>query len=169
MLPSAPLRDPSDAITLPSVHNVAANPENGVVLPPIQPLAQERELFSDDDLLPSRIASAKRKGRSKKKDIDQVPDSPPAAKPKKSRPAKKDTVAEPKTGKGRQPGSVGYSVPECEALLDCIEDYLPIGGAGWSAVSSKYNSWTSKHGYVERTEKALRVKYDVVRIYTRHI
>ena len=119
--------------------------------------------------------------RGKKRRIEEVAD-----KPSKPKPRKKATVAavgksaakKPKKGaakqevkkevksvssNGRKLGAAGYSEKEIMKLLQLIQNYLPIGGAGWDLVMVQYNRWAKKNEFsCDRARKALRTKFDAV-------
>lgn len=44
-------------------------------------------------------------------------------------------------GRGRTRGAANYRPRELEALLDLIEDELPIGAKGWNSVGAKFREW----------------------------
>jgi hypothetical protein len=119
--------------------------------------------------------------RGKKPRIEEVVDKPSKAKPRRKATAAatgKSVAKKPRKGtakqevkkevkggssNGRKPGAAGYSEKEIMKLLQLIQKYLPIGGAGWDLVMVQYNRWAKKNEFsCDRARKALRTKFDAV-------
>ncbi|KAG6887390.1 hypothetical protein C0992_012453 [Termitomyces sp. T32_za158] len=67
-----------------------------------------------------------------------------------------------KATKGQLLGSCNFGIEEKLHLLDCVNQQLPIGGAGWKVVVEKYNKWATEHDYAERDDKSLKGKFDAL-------
>jgi hypothetical protein len=130
---------------------------------------------------PADVVPADPKG--KKRRIEEVVDEPSKTKPRKKAAAGKPAAKKPKkvvvkqevkkevksgSSNGRKPGAAGYSEKEIMKLLQLIQKYLPIGGAGWDLVMVQYNRWAKKNEFsCDRARKALRTKFDAVyNVYT---
>lgn len=74
-----------------------------------------------------------------------------------------DDEDETKTRRGRPQGAGNYSSSDVNALLDCVEEELPLGQRGWQSVAAKFNKWAVKHSRPERKLSSLETKYKQVR------
>ncbi|KAJ7195966.1 hypothetical protein GGX14DRAFT_323982, partial [Mycena pura] len=80
---------------------------------------------------------------------------------------KRATSSDPEPGsdgerpakRGRQPGSSNYSSKDVTALLDLVEEHLPLGGKRWKTIGKEFNKWARSASRPERQEKALENKY----------
>ncbi|EDR02255.1 uncharacterized protein LACBIDRAFT_332618 [Laccaria bicolor S238N-H82] len=70
-------------------------------------------------------------------------------------------VEEPDTKKrrGRGPGVANYSAEDVDALLDIIEDRLPIGGHAWNSAADEFAQWAEENSRPVRTAKSLEAKF----------
>ncbi|KII84778.1 hypothetical protein PLICRDRAFT_116953, partial [Plicaturopsis crispa FD-325 SS-3] len=126
---------------------------------------------------PKAAKQTKAAGKKRARDVDPEPAGKPKAKkarkpadtpptPKlvkvKTEPVDRSVTkaAKPAKTRGRQPGAVKYSIPECEALVRYISEKLPIGKAGWQWVMVQYNKWAVAHGFTDRGQTALRTKFE---------
>ncbi|KAL4079768.1 hypothetical protein J3A83DRAFT_4368612 [Scleroderma citrinum] len=58
------------------------------------------------------------------------------------------------------PHGVGnYSCSDMNALLDFVEEELPLGQCGWQSVAAKFNKWAVKYGQPEWKLTSLKMKY----------
>jgi hypothetical protein len=66
--------------------------------------------------------------------------------------------------RGRPAGSGNYNDEDLTALLDFVEEELPLGQRGWRAVHTKLNKWAHQHQRPERPLKSVETKYKQVRL-----
>ncbi|KIK34261.1 hypothetical protein CY34DRAFT_46611, partial [Suillus luteus UH-Slu-Lm8-n1] len=59
-------------------------------------------------------------------------------------------------------GATGYSADEVNRMLKEIGRCLPLGRKAWDAVTVTYNQWAWQNHMMERSTKAIRVKYDMI-------
>lgn len=64
--------------------------------------------------------------------------------------------------RGRVAGTANYSDEDLDALLDLLEEYLPVGGLSWNAVTTSFNEWAVTSGRPERSPKSLEAKFKQV-------
>ncbi|KAI0559981.1 hypothetical protein FGB62_128g029 [Gracilaria domingensis] len=53
-----------------------------------------------------------------------------------------------------------YTSDECEILMNCIDEILPLGANEWALVEQRYNTTIRTHDRPTRTAKSLRTKFD---------
>jgi hypothetical protein len=63
---------------------------------------------------------------------------------------------------GRAAGVVNYSSDDLDALLDILEETLPIGAKAWNAARDHFCAWAVENGRPVRTTKSLEAKYKQV-------
>ncbi|KIY47574.1 hypothetical protein FISHEDRAFT_27910, partial [Fistulina hepatica ATCC 64428] len=61
--------------------------------------------------------------------------------------------------RGRSAGAPNYSADDKEALLDCVEQLLPVGAKGWEQLAVEFNVWAVENGRPERLTKSLEAKF----------
>jgi hypothetical protein len=59
-------------------------------------------------------------------------------------------------------GTGNYSEDDITALLDCVEEELPLGQRGWRRLHTKFIKWACEHDCPERQLKSLGTKYKQV-------
>ncbi|KAG2076689.1 hypothetical protein BDR04DRAFT_1149141 [Suillus decipiens] len=64
--------------------------------------------------------------------------------------------------KGQKAGATGYSNDEVDCILKEIKQHLPLDRKAWDAVAVTYNQWDQQNHMIERSSKAIRVKYDMI-------
>ena len=67
-----------------------------------------------------------------------------------------------KVKRGRPQGANNYSIKDTNILLDLVEDELPLGQRGWTAVMTKYNKWATECGRPIRKQLSLETKFKQV-------
>jgi len=111
----------------------------------------------------TKVAGARRslpesKGKGKENAVDQLA----AARPGK-RKRKAASPLRPANGKkqrgGRVTGIANYSPEDLDALLDILEESLPLGGNAWNSASDEFNAWAQENGRPSRTAKSLELKF----------
>ncbi|KAL4080896.1 hypothetical protein J3A83DRAFT_4184835 [Scleroderma citrinum] len=70
-----------------------------------------------------------------------------------------DNEDEMKMKHGCPPGSGNYSASDVNALLDYVEEELPLGQCGWQVVTTNFNKWATKHGWPDQKLASLEMKY----------
>ncbi|KAG6895952.1 hypothetical protein C0992_011341 [Termitomyces sp. T32_za158] len=107
-------------------------------------------------------SNGKKKKQVQKNDTSNL--MPKASTKTKSIAAKKKVSDKPKAKatKGQLLGSRNFGIEEKLHLLDCVNQRLSIGGAGWKVVVEKYNKWATEHDYAERDDKSLKGKFDAL-------
>lgn len=73
--------------------------------------------------------------------------------------------ADRKKQRGRASGAQNYSSEDLDALLDILEECLPLGGHAWNSAGDEFNTWAQENGRPSRTPKSLELKFKQVRIY----
>jgi hypothetical protein len=63
---------------------------------------------------------------------------------------------------GRPQGAGNYLQEDLKALLDAVQEELPLGQRGWQNIHAKYSRWARKRGHPERARKSLETKYKQV-------
>ncbi|CDO74522.1 hypothetical protein BN946_scf184846.g3 [Trametes cinnabarina] len=61
---------------------------------------------------------------------------------------------------GRQPGSSNYNEDDLDALLDVVQEDLPIGQKMWQRVTDQFNDWARVNSRPPRTQKPLKTKFE---------
>ncbi|KAI9059358.1 hypothetical protein FKP32DRAFT_1606072 [Trametes sanguinea] len=69
-------------------------------------------------------------------------------------------AAKPTAAGGRQPGSLNYSEDDLDALLDLVQEELPIGQKMWQRITDHFNDWARENGCPPRTQKLLKTKFE---------
>ncbi|KAL5492549.1 hypothetical protein ACEPAI_3996 [Sanghuangporus weigelae] len=121
------------------------------------PLAQACSTYRDSHIVPSKDNALQKRTES---DIEEV--APPKAKEPVTKRQKKNPE---KTVKGGRPnGSRNFSEKECERLVDIWHSHLPAGQNEVSDCAEMYNVWAQENGYVMRSAKAIKKKFqDIAR------
>ena len=70
-----------------------------------------------------------------------------------------------KKQRGRSAGVHNYSSEDLDALLDILEECLPLGGHAWNSAGDEFNTWAQENGRPSRTAKSLELKFKQVRTY----
>ncbi|KAH9459219.1 hypothetical protein Pst134EA_019368 [Puccinia striiformis f. sp. tritici] len=65
----------------------------------------------------------------------------------------------PQRRAGRARGSQGYSADDCEALVDAIKAYLPLGRDEWTHVLDQYNRYATSNNRSSRDLEPLKIKF----------
>lgn len=65
--------------------------------------------------------------------------------------------------RGRPSGSNNYTTADTKALLDFVENELPLGQRGWQAVHAKFSEWAKELGRLVRKASSLETKFKQVR------
>ncbi|EFP81903.1 uncharacterized protein PGTG_08152 [Puccinia graminis f. sp. tritici CRL 75-36-700-3] len=60
---------------------------------------------------------------------------------------------------GRQKGSLGYTTPDCLALVDAVKMCLPLGSQEWGYVQVEFNKYAQESGRPTREAEALKLKF----------
>jgi hypothetical protein len=68
-----------------------------------------------------------------------------------------------KKQRGRTTGAHNYSSEDLDALLDVLEECLPLGGHAWNSAGDDFNTWAQENGRPSRTAKSLELKFKQVR------
>lgn len=68
-----------------------------------------------------------------------------------------------KKQRGRTSGAHNYSSEDIDALLDILEETLPLGGHAWNSAGDDFNTWAQENGRPSRTAKSLELKFKQVR------
>ncbi|KAH9902532.1 hypothetical protein C8Q73DRAFT_785196 [Cubamyces lactineus] len=135
------------------------------------------ETFTQPQLPPSsRSANANtpKPDKGKKRAADAIPGSSakkvkgakmfaPVPAPRSTAKGKGKQVAKPLSNAshtGRQPGASNYTNDDIHALLDLVEEELPIGQTSWQRITDRFNNWARDNGRPPRTHKPLKTKYD---------
>jgi len=66
------------------------------------------------------------------------------------------------TKRGRPQGAGNYSQEDLKALLDAVQEELPLSQRGWQNIHVKFVKWARKRGRPERACKSLETKYKQV-------
>ncbi|KAJ7201482.1 hypothetical protein C8J57DRAFT_1260794 [Mycena rebaudengoi] len=66
---------------------------------------------------------------------------------------------EPAAKRGRPSGSGNYSKDDNKALLDLVQQELPLGAKGWKVITGRFKKYYVKNGRPERGQKSLETKY----------
>ncbi|KAJ7289194.1 hypothetical protein C8J57DRAFT_1213555 [Mycena rebaudengoi] len=69
---------------------------------------------------------------------------------------------EPAAKRGRPSGSGNYSKDDNKALLDLVQQELPLGAKGWKVITGRFKKYSVKNGRPERGQKSLETKYKQV-------
>lgn len=67
-----------------------------------------------------------------------------------------------RTKRGRPNSSNNYSSEDVKALLDLVQDVLPLGQKGWQEVHSKFTQWATRHDRPHRKAQSLETKFKQV-------
>jgi hypothetical protein len=102
------------------------------------------------------------KGKGKRRDTSSVPAVKTAGSKRKAADISDEREVKKKRG-GRAAGVANYSPEDVEALLDIVEEYLPIGGRAWNTVADEFGDWAVSEGRPVRSMKSLEAKYKQVR------
>jgi hypothetical protein len=70
----------------------------------------------------------------------------------------------PPKKRGHMHGTLNYSPDDMEALLDILEDYLPLGVNAWSACADMFNKWAVDSDRPIQTAKSLELKFKQVSV-----
>jgi hypothetical protein len=105
-----------------------------------------------------RPATMIAKGKGKQRAVDL---------PSKSTSTKRKAMAhseEPdvKKRRGRTLGVANYSADDVDALLDMLEEHLPIGGIAWNNIGDMFSTWAKNNGRPSRAAKSLEAKFKQV-------
>lgn len=73
--------------------------------------------------------------------------------------------ADGKKQRGRAAGACNYSSEDVDAILDILEECLPLGGHAWNSAGDDFNTWAQENGRPSRTAKSLELKFKQVRPY----
>jgi len=65
----------------------------------------------------------------------------------------------PAKKRGRAFGAANYSSEDVDALLNILEDQLPLGGKAWIAAAETFNDWAKENRRPVRTSKSLENKF----------
>ncbi|POW02902.1 hypothetical protein PSTT_11448 [Puccinia striiformis] len=65
----------------------------------------------------------------------------------------------PQRRAGRARGSQGYSVADCEALVNAVKAYLPLGRDEWTHVLDQYNRYATSNDRSSRDLEPLKIKF----------
>ena len=66
------------------------------------------------------------------------------------------------TNRGHPQGAGNYSQEDLKALLDAVQEELPLGQCGWQSIHAKYIKWARKRGHPKWARKSLETKYKQV-------
>jgi hypothetical protein len=81
---------------------------------------------------------------------------------KQSRATQDHSQLPQKKQRGCCAGAANYSTEDIEALLDILEEQLPLGGKAWIAASDDFSKWAEENGWPVRTAKSLELKFKQV-------
>ncbi|KAG1858732.1 hypothetical protein DFJ58DRAFT_726512 [Suillus subalutaceus] len=79
--------------------------------------------------------------------------------PQKHARALEDDEDDPRAKRGRPHSSNNYSSADVKALLDFVEDELPLGQKGWQAIHLKFTQWASRNEHPHRKAQSLETKF----------
>ncbi len=68
--------------------------------------------------------------------------------------------------KGQKEGAGNYIPHDLDALMDILEEQLPIGGKGRNLATDDFNEWAQDNGWPPHTSKSLEAKYKQVCLFT---
>jgi hypothetical protein len=71
--------------------------------------------------------------------------------------------------RGRPKGAGNYAADEVSALLDLIEEELPLGQRGWQSIFKSFTRWARRNGKKERALKLLETKFKQVHLYPSYV
>lgn len=63
---------------------------------------------------------------------------------------------------GRTRGAPNYKIREVEALLDIVEEELPVAAKGWRVVGARFRDWATVTQFPARTDRSLELKFKQV-------
>jgi hypothetical protein len=99
------------------------------------------------------------KGKGKDKENTNVTGG---ERPQKHARIAEDDEDDPRAKRGRPHGSNNYSSADVKALLDLVEDELPLGQKGWQVIHSKFTQWASRNERPHRKAQSLETKFKQV-------
>jgi hypothetical protein len=76
-----------------------------------------------------------------------------------SNPSTRSATATASKRPGRQKGSLGYTTPDCLALVNAVKMYLPLGSQEWGYVQVEFNKYAQETGRPTREVEALKLKF----------
>ena len=68
----------------------------------------------------------------------------------------------PKKQRGRVVGAANYLPEDVDALLNILEEQLPLGGKGWLVAADSFFKWAEENGRPFRSAKSLELKFKQV-------
>ncbi|KAH7930087.1 hypothetical protein BV22DRAFT_1125242 [Leucogyrophana mollusca] len=98
------------------------------------------------------------KGKGKAR-ATEPPINPRKRKASGTLPAPESDTKKKGGARGRSQGVANYSPDDIEALLDILEDTLPIGGKAWNTVGDSFADWARENNRPIRTSKSLEAKF----------
>jgi hypothetical protein len=85
---------------------------------------------------------------------------------KRQRATETDSRGPAKKAKGRANGSANYTEEDLHAMLDALEEKLPLGGIVWEEVAVIFNLWAEENERPGRNADSLKRKFEAVSQYT---
>ncbi|CAA7268225.1 unnamed protein product [Cyclocybe aegerita] len=166
--PNQPL---SEALVIvASTRAPTAGPSTAVIDPALLPLPE----VSDDDLsdpvtivksrghaAAKKVAGSCQKGKGKQRAVltESRDKGKEKATARKRRHASDDEEVEVVAKRGRPKGAGNYTADEVDALLDFVEEELPLGQRGWQSIHRGFTRWAHRNDAAERTLKSLETKF----------
>ncbi|CAA7263431.1 unnamed protein product [Cyclocybe aegerita] len=148
-------------------------PHNNMEDGPNQPLS-EALVVSDDDLsdpvtivksrghaAAKKVAGSRQKGKGKQRAVltESRDKGKEKATARKCRHASDDEEVEVVAKRGHPKGAGNYTADEVDALLDFVEEELPLGQRGWQSIHRGFTCWARRNDAAERTLKSLETKF----------
>ncbi|CAA7270633.1 unnamed protein product [Cyclocybe aegerita] len=147
-----------------------AGPSTAVIDPALLPLPE----VLDDDLsdpvtivksrghaAAKKVAGSRQKGKGKQRAVltKSRNKGKEKATARKRRHASDDEEVEVVAKRGRPKGAGNYTADEVDALLDFVEEELPLGQRGWQSIHCGFTRWARRNDAAERTLKSLETKF----------
>jgi len=104
----------------------------------------------------SKVGGSRQKVKSKR----QAKEKPAARKRKYISDVEDD--GEDAAKRGRPKGAGNYAPDEVSALLDFVEEELPLGQRGWQSIFKSFTRWARRNSKKERALKSLETKFKQV-------
>ncbi|CAA7263351.1 unnamed protein product [Cyclocybe aegerita] len=166
--PNQPLSEALVIVT--STRAPTASPSTAVIDLALLPLPE----VSDDDLsdpvtivksrghaAAKKVAGSRQKGKGKQRAVltESRDKGKEKATARKHRHASDDEEVEVVAKRGRPKGAGNYTADEVDALLDFVEEELPLGQCGWQSIHRGFTHWARRNDAAERTLKSLETKF----------
>ncbi|CAA7260124.1 unnamed protein product [Cyclocybe aegerita] len=166
--PNQPLSEALVIVT--STRAPTAGPSTAVIDPVLLPLPEvsDNDLSDPVTIVKSRghaaakkVAGSRQKGKGKQRAVltESRDKGKEKATARKRRHALDDEEVEVVAKRGRPKGAGNYTADEVDALLDFVEEELPLGQRGWQSIHCGFTRWARRNDAAERTLKSLETKF----------